>query len=109
MRGMLIKFFSYLNTGPVAIHKRLCDSGLRQGKRVARKWLKNRLAACASVLRVESVYWWENAMEEDSEGVRYIKTAHPYTVPCVCAIPRWAGTPTNPTTSRGSERKLNKE
>jgi periplasmic divalent cation tolerance protein len=63
--------------------------------------VRERLAACANILpAVQSVYWWEGAVETDSESVLILKTAsgrvadltariralHSYDTPCVVAL-----------------------
>ncbi|MFN0213176.1 MAG: divalent-cation tolerance protein CutA [Saprospiraceae bacterium] len=56
-----------------------------------------RLAACANVFPIQSVYWWEGAVQKEGEWVSILKThlgqedtlekaiaaLHPYEVPCI--------------------------
>ena len=72
-----------------------------KGREVARRLVEKRLAACASVTGVESVYWWEGRVEEAGEDLIIAKTceeAYPaleaevksmgyYEVPEVLAVP----------------------
>ena len=75
---------------------------------VARILVEDRLAACVNVLPgVRSVYQWQGAVEEATEVTMLIKTAqsrypeleaairsaHPYDVPEIIAIPLVAGFP----------------
>jgi len=68
---------------------------------IAKTVVSERLAACANVLdRVSSIYWWEGAVQEDTETVLIlktrrtlvdsltarIKTLHSYDCPCVVAL-----------------------
>ena len=56
-----------------------------------------RLAACANISPISSLYWWEGAVQQDHEWVSILKTRvelenkleaeiqsrHPYEVPCI--------------------------
>ncbi len=68
---------------------------------IARQLVESRLAACANVLpAATSVYWWQGALQEDSEAVLIVKTRrdlvgevtakvkelHSYDCPCVVSI-----------------------
>lgn len=71
------------------------------GKNIAVELLSARLAACVSILPVESIYWWENKLTEDKEDLLLVKTkrelfekvkervlkVHPYEVPEINALP----------------------
>jgi periplasmic divalent cation tolerance protein len=76
--------------------------------RIGRTLVGSRLAACANVLPgVESIYWWEGAVQQEPEAVLILKTAenkveqvveavrklHSYTCPCVVSLPIEAGNP----------------
>lgn len=75
-------------------------------RRLARRLLTRRLAACVSCLAgAESHYWWKGRLERARETLMIIKTsrsrlaeamrclagAHPYTVPELLALPVTAG------------------
>src|SRR3990167_3153421 len=75
---------------------------------LARHLLEQRLAACVNIQTgVQSVYWWQGAIEEASEVSLMIKTSmprypeleaaikalHPYQVPEIIAFPIVAGLP----------------
>lgn len=75
---------------------------------LGRALVEERLAACANVLPgAVSVYWWEGKLAEEPEAVLILKTRadlvealtdrvralHPYTCPCVVALPIAAGNP----------------
>ena len=68
---------------------------------IAKAVVGERLAACANILdRVSSIYWWEDALQEDTESVLILKTRrdlvmkltvrikalHSYDCPCVVAL-----------------------
>ncbi|MDR2489410.1 MAG: divalent-cation tolerance protein CutA [Desulfovibrio sp.] len=63
--------------------------------------VQERLAACANVLHdIESLYWWQGAMQQSKESVCILKTTaadyaalekrtrelHTYDVPCIVAM-----------------------
>ena len=79
-----------------------------EAKSIGRALVEERLAACANVLgAVTSYYWWQGALQEDSEAVLVAKTRtdlvdrlvervkmlHSYDCPCVVALPIEAGNP----------------
>ncbi|MCC7554111.1 MAG: divalent-cation tolerance protein CutA [Methanobacteriaceae archaeon] len=64
--------------------------------------VKNRLCACCNIIKqIDSIYWWENKIENDKESVLIAKTleskiddviskvkeTHSYDNPCILAIP----------------------
>lgn len=72
------------------------------GKKIARKILEMKLAACVNINQeVTSLYWWEDEIQEDKECLLIIKTKmglftdmarvvrklHPYSVPEIIALP----------------------
>jgi periplasmic divalent cation tolerance protein len=81
---------------------------LAHAQAIARQMIDLRLAACVNILpAVQSVYRWQGAVEEASEVTLLIKTvrdrytelesaiksAHPYQVPEIVALPIAAGLP----------------
>lgn len=74
-------------------------------RRIARELLARRLVACANLAPVESLYWWQGAIEEAQEVAMLLKTRreladqvvaavaelHPYEVPCAVALPLAVG------------------
>ncbi len=68
-----------------------------EARRVSAELLQGRLVACANIFPIQSMYWWQGAMEEGQEWVSLLKTAsarldevcraieriHPYEVPCI--------------------------
>jgi periplasmic divalent cation tolerance protein len=83
-------------------------SSEEEGRRIARKLVEERLAACVSVTRqARSFYRWKGAIEEADECLLVIKTsralfgrlrlelekAHSYEVPEVVALPVIEGAP----------------
>lgn len=76
------------------------------GRKLARKIVAARLAACVNVVPlVESTYWWKGKMQNDREALLIVKTRqalikqlisfvqknHPYTVPEIIALDIKAG------------------
>ncbi|MBE1423458.1 periplasmic divalent cation tolerance protein [Desulfomicrobium macestii] len=69
--------------------------------RIGRALLEQRLVACVNILpRVESMYWWEDEIQHETEVAALAKTdsalfeplkacvlgLHPYEVPCIVAV-----------------------
>lgn len=84
----------------------LCNAPADQAEVIARAVLEERLAACVNIVPgVVSLYWWQGALCRDGESTLLIKTradlveplteairsAHPYDVPEVIALPLQAG------------------
>jgi periplasmic divalent cation tolerance protein len=84
----------------------LCNAPPEQAEVIARAVLEKRLAACVNIVPgVVSLYWWQGALCRDAESTLLIKTraelvaplteairsAHPYDVPEVIALPLQAG------------------
>jgi periplasmic divalent cation tolerance protein len=73
----------------------------RSARKIARTVVEGRLAACANLWPVESVYRWRGKREEASEFVIVFKTrlallkqlivavrrVHPHEVPCIVSYP----------------------
>lgn len=83
-------------------------SGRDEAVAIGRALVQERLAACANVIDpVTSIYWWEGAVQEDTEVVLVLKTRadlvvaltervkamHSYACPCVVALPIDGGNP----------------
>jgi len=78
-----------------------------EARKIARLVLEKRLAACANLFPVRSLYWWEGKIEEANEVALVLKTkascfrrllaeirkAHSYKVPCIEALPILEGNP----------------
>ena len=75
---------------------------MEEARSIAKELVKSRLAACANLLpAMESIYEWENTIQQDQEVVLIAKTAgnrlaglqnrvkemHSYACPCVLALP----------------------
>lgn len=70
-------------------------------RRIARRVVDRRLAACANLWPIESTYWWRDTLEESPEFVIVFKTRrsllraliaevrrlHPHEVPCIVSYP----------------------
>jgi periplasmic divalent cation tolerance protein len=77
-------------------------------RRIGEALVRERLVACVNILpAIESIYWWQGAIQHDNEAVLIAKTRadlvesvvarvralHSYSVPCVVALPIEAGNP----------------
>lgn len=68
---------------------------------LARALLERRLAACAQISAIESLYRWDGAIQQEPEVRLLLKTTqaryaeleaairelHPYELPAICALP----------------------
>ena len=71
-----------------------------EAKSIAKHLLEKRLIACGNIFPIESLYWWEDKIEEDKEFVliaktlderfnkvkEEIKAIHSYSTPCILKI-----------------------
>lgn len=78
-----------------------------QARQLARALLQQRLAACVNFLPVDSMYWWDGAIQEEHETLMVIKTlagtfdalmdavkrAHSYDTPEIIGLPIAIGSP----------------
>ncbi|MBD3331792.1 divalent cation tolerance protein CutA [candidate division GN15 bacterium] len=79
-----------------------------EARELATAIVEERLAACINIVpRIDSVYWWDDKIETDSESLMIIKTTagridelieyieenHPYDLPEVLALPLTEGLP----------------
>ncbi|MCS6770881.1 MAG: divalent-cation tolerance protein CutA [Kiritimatiellae bacterium] len=75
-------------------------------RRLAQTLVAERLVACVNILGpIESIYWWEGAVETSREIAMLVKTRgalqdrlvarirelHPYQIPCVLVVPVLGG------------------
>lgn len=96
------------NTARAAVLLVCTAPTMTTAKGLARGLLTRRLAACVSMLPGAcSAYWWRGRIEQARETVlliktarrrlaaamRFVKAAHPYTVPELIALPIVAGHP----------------
>jgi len=72
-----------------------------EARKLATLMLDMRLAACANIFPIESIYWWKGKMENSREValifkttavrvrrlVRELRKAHSYAVPCIVTWP----------------------
>lgn len=78
----------------------------REGKRIARHLVKQRLVACVNIIgKINSVFWWQKKIDSASEVlliakskkslmpkiIRQVRSLHSYQVPEVIALPILAG------------------
>ena len=79
----------------------ITTSGVSESKKIAKTLLEEKLAACINIIpSIESMYLWEEKIEEDSESIMLVKTRsslvnevikrveyiHTYKTPCILEI-----------------------
>lgn len=79
-----------------------------EAKTIGRKLLEERLVACVNLIDgMQSLYWWNDTLQEDREVVLIAKTTgarvpaviervkalHSYELPCIVSLPIAAGNP----------------
>ncbi len=78
-----------------------------EAARIGKTLIEERLAACANIVPVRSIYRWEDAIEDEKEVAMFIKTRssfsekviervkslHSYDVPCIIVLPIQRGNP----------------
>ncbi len=69
----------------------------KEARKLALFLVKNRLAACANIFPIESIYWWDKKLQNEKEYaiiaktqkakikklISAVKKIHSYSVPCV--------------------------
>ena len=74
---------------------------------ISRTLVEEKLAACANILQVKSVYRWHGKVEETGEAAMFLKTRselvdrliervkqlHSYEIPCILSFPIEKGNP----------------
>lgn len=82
----------------------ITNSTRNNAEKIATWLLEKRLVACANITPITSMYRWEGKIVSEGEVVLLLKTIpslvqavtdevssiHPYTVPCIVAIPAQA-------------------
>ena len=81
---------------------------VEEAGKIGKALVEARLAACANVIgAIQSYYWWEGAVQQDTEAALILKTRadlvealtakvkelHSYDCPCVVALPIEGGNP----------------
>lgn len=78
-----------------------------EARRIGRALVEEKLAACANILPVQSIYRWQGKIVEESEAAMFLKTRsglvdkvierikalHSYEVPCIVSFPIEKGNP----------------
>ena len=79
-----------------------------EAEKMALALVERRLAACVNVVpRIESYFWWDDAVQTDQEALLIVKTTeskfrklteyvvenHPYELPEIIAVPLAAASP----------------
>jgi periplasmic divalent cation tolerance protein len=69
-------------------------------RRISQHLVERKMAACANIFPIQSAYWWQGVVQNESEWVSILKTKpenwetivaeiekiHPYEVPCITKI-----------------------
>ncbi len=77
----------------------------QSAEKMAREVLEARLAACANLAPIDSLFWWQGSLEHAKEVlvifktrracvprlIAVVKAAHPYEVPCIVTYPMDVG------------------
>ena len=78
-----------------------------EARRIGRTLVEEKLAACANILPISSIYRWQGKIEEAAEAAMFLKTRsalvdkviervkalHSYQVPCIVSLPIEKGNP----------------
>ena len=79
-----------------------------EANNMAHALMEKRLAACINIVpKIESFYWWDDAVQRDEEALlivkttrqridelmRYVQVNHPYDLPEVISLPLSEGLP----------------
>jgi len=79
-----------------------------EANKLARTLVEKRLAACINIVpKIESFFWWDDAVQKDEEALliakttrqridelmRYVQANHPYEFPEVISLPLSEGLP----------------
>jgi periplasmic divalent cation tolerance protein len=78
-----------------------------EAKKISRHLLEKRLIACSNIFPINSLYWWNGKIEDESETalimktqekhkveiIQVIKKIHSYDVPCIEFLPIKSGNP----------------
>jgi periplasmic divalent cation tolerance protein len=75
---------------------------LEEARKIGKGLVESRLAACVNIIdRMNSFYWWEGEVQDDTEVVlvaktradrvpeliEKVKSLHSYQVPCIVSLP----------------------
>lgn len=73
-----------------------------EARRIGMRLVEQRLVACVNILEgVKSLYWWEGKIADEAEAlliaksksalvdkvIEKVKSLHPYSCPCIVALP----------------------
>jgi len=79
-----------------------------EARRIGKELVETRLAACVNIIdNMNSMYWWEGEIQDDSEAILIAKTKenlvpelvekvrqmHSYSCPCIVILPILGGNP----------------
>lgn len=95
-----------MDDGAEALWVYMTAGSVGEARTIGQALVGERLAACVNIIEgMRSLYWWDGAVQEDSEAVliakttrRYldslverVKALHSYDCPCVVALPMVGG------------------
>ena len=72
----------------------------KEAEKLARLLLEKRLIACANIIPITSLYWWQGKITKDREFLligktikkkfqrlkKFVEEVHPYSVPCILKL-----------------------
>ena len=76
------------------------NESVEAAKKIARHLLEKRMIGCANIFPIDTMYWWEDKIEDGNEVVLIVKTTqdrvekvrneiariHPFDTPCIIKI-----------------------
>ncbi len=86
----------------------ITTKNVKEARKIGSILLHERLVACINIIpEIESMYWWNNKLEQHGESLviaktrkdlvekilKIVKENHSYSVPCVNALPIAKGNP----------------
>ena len=89
------KFERSLNKGSIIIST---FQSRKTANLIAKKMISEKLCACVNIIKINSLYYWKNKLQEDNEYLCFFKTAssaklknelkriHPYELPEIVEI-----------------------
>lgn len=73
----------------------------KEAEKIAKILIKEKLAACCNIFKIDSIFWWQGKIEKTKEYGIFIKTKktifkkieekikefHSYSLPCIISFP----------------------
>ena len=95
-----------MDDGAAALWVYMTAGSVDEARAIGQALVRERLAACVNIVDgMRSLYWWDDAVQEDTEAVLIAKTTrarldslverakalHSYDCPCIVALPMIGG------------------